>query len=243
MAITLDELLGRNTKTIQPSVERFPSYEEFQSSRMSSNSRVEQEPVRYNFDMAPAQSLRTAESVRNYEQNRPYITPQSSEYQARDYAFYQNLQPQQQVAPMQQVVAQPVMMQPVIMAQPVQQVAPIQQVVAKPQVESETLYQFTAQESSANEQELFDRLSLTSMPSKTTQRTSVFQRRMQKTESKAGEKQHAKLNIKGKLIIGAYMAVIAIVVALIAVNATKINQGEALQPAGNIQDTSIVQMK
>ncbi len=241
MAITLDELLGRNTQTVQPSVERFPSYEEFQSSRTQSQ-RVEQNNVRYNFDMAPAQPVRSVESVRNYEQSRPYIAPQSCEYQSRDYAFYQNLQPQAQVMPMQQVISQPVvqqpvMMQPVIMAQPVQTMQPVQQ------VEQETRYQFAAQESELSEQELFDRLSHTSAPQESVARASIFQRRVAKTEENKAVKERAKLNTKGKLIIAAYAAVIAIVVSLIAVNASKINKGEAMQPAAELQDTSIVQIE
>lgn len=88
MAITLDELLGRNTQSAQQdSVERFPSYEDFKA-RNSVNQYPQanaQQPVRYNFDMAPAQAPRSVESVRNYEASRPYVAPQSSEYQTRDY--------------------------------------------------------------------------------------------------------------------------------------------------------------
>ena len=94
MAITLDELLGRNTQSAQQdSVERFPSYEDFKA-RNSVNQYPQanaQQPVRYNFDMAPAQAPRSVESVRNYEASRPYVAPQSSEYQTRDYPFYDNL--------------------------------------------------------------------------------------------------------------------------------------------------------
>ena len=78
MAITLDELLGRNTQSVaqQNSVERFPSYEDFQSSRNTYAQQTEPQNVRYNFDIAPAQAPRSVESVRNYEANRPYVAPQ-----------------------------------------------------------------------------------------------------------------------------------------------------------------------
>ena len=69
MAITLDELLGRNTReATQNNVTGFPSYEDFKSSR--TNLQASYQPVqnnaRYNFDMAPAREVRSTESVRNY---------------------------------------------------------------------------------------------------------------------------------------------------------------------------------
>ena len=106
MAITLDELLGRNTReATQNNVTGFPSYEDFKSSR--TNQQASYQPVqnnaRYNFDMAPAREVRSTESVRNYEAARPYVAPQSSEYQTRDYPFYDNLQQRAQYAPVQPV--------------------------------------------------------------------------------------------------------------------------------------------
>jgi len=67
MAITLDELLGRNTREVASgSVESFPSYEDFKTSR--ANQYTQAQPVqnsRYNFDMAPAQAPRSVESVKS----------------------------------------------------------------------------------------------------------------------------------------------------------------------------------
>ncbi len=232
MAITLDELLGRNTQAVQNTVERFPSYEEFKSSRQSAPRMEQNNSVRYNFDMAPAQPLRSVESVREYEQSRPYVAPHQSEYQTREYAFYDNLRPQSNVQTMQQ----PVIVQPVVVQPQVQEYQ-----IAQPQARS--LYEFAAQDSERlSEEELFNRLSHTNaVQEQVSQKQSVFARRAVKAQSNT--KNRTRLNAKGKLIVAAYVAVVAIVVSLIAVNASKINAGEAVQPSSNFSDTSIVQIE
>lgn len=162
MAITLDELLGRNTReATQNNVTGFPSYEDFKSSR--TNQQASYQPVqnnaRYNFDMAPAREVRSTESVRNYEAARPYVAPQSSEYQTRDYPFYDNLQQRTQYAPVQY-------QQPVEYQAPAQTYDQVQ--YAQPQVQHapvhEGFYEFTAQDTErASDQELYARLAHTNM--------------------------------------------------------------------------------
>lgn len=49
------------------------------------------------------------------------------------------------------------------------------------------------------------------------------------------QKQRGRLNTKGKIILGVYIAVIALVASLIIVNATKINQGKAVTPTSKIE--------
>lgn len=242
MAITLDELLGRNTQSVnQGSVESFPSYEDFKSSRNTYARQNQAEPVRYNFDMAPAQAPRSVESVRTYEATRPYVAPQSSEYQTREYPFYDNLragapvqQPMQYQAPVQYTQNQYAQTQ---YAQPVQYQAPAQ--TAAP----ESFYEFTAHDTERlSEQELYDRLAHTSSvdgpifgeAAQQRPRTSLFARRAQRTQDTTEERQRGRLNTKGKIILGVYLAVIALVASLIIVNATKINGGKAVTPTSKV---------
>lgn len=118
-----------------------------------------QNNARYNFDMAPAREVRSTESVRNYEAARPYVAPQSSEYQTRDYPFYDNLQQRAQYAPVQY-------QQPVEYQAPAQTYDQVQ--YAQPQVQHapvhEGFYEFTAQDTErASDQELYARLAHTNM--------------------------------------------------------------------------------
>lgn len=245
MAITLDELLGRNTReATQNNVTGFPSYEDFKSSR--TNQQASYQPVqnnaRYNFDMAPAREVRSTESVRNYEAARPYVAPQSSEYQTRDYPFYNNLQQRAQYAPVQY-------QQPVDYQAPAQTYDQVQYV--QPQVQHapvhEGFYEFTAQDTErASDQELYARLAHTNMSNapvfddstaQSVQRTGLFARKAQKTQDISDQKQRARLNTKGKIILGVYLAVIALVASLIIVNATKINQGKAVTPTSEVKAT------
>ena len=239
MAITLDELLGRNTREVASgSVESFPSYEDFKTSR--ANQYTQAQPVqnsRYNFDMAPAREVRSTESVRNYEASRPYVAPQAVEYQQREYPFYDSLQQRAQYAPVQYQEQAPVQTyEQVQYAEPqVRQAAPAHQ----------GFYEFTAQDTErASDQELYARLAHTEMSNtpvfedsaqQAVGRTGLFARKAQKTQNVSEQKQRARLNTKGKIILGVYLAVIALVASLIIVNATKINQGKAVTPTSQIK--------
>lgn len=239
MAITLDELLGRNTREVASgNVESFPSYEDFKTSR--ANQYTQAQPVqnsRYNFDMAPAREVRSTESVRNYEASRPYVAPQAVEYQQREYPFYDSLQQRAQYAPVQYQEQSPVQTYDQVQyAEPqVRQSAPAHQ----------GFYEFTAQDTErASDQELYARLAHNEMSNtpvfedsaqQAVGRTGLFARKAQKTQNVSEQKQRARLNTKGKIILGVYLAVIALVASLIIVNATKINQGKAVTPTSQIK--------
>lgn len=252
MAITLDELLGRNTQSVsRSSVENFPSYEEFNASRNQSYSAQQmQNNVRYNFDPIPAREVRSEESMRAYEASRPYVAPQNSEYQSRDYAFYNNLNsqrvqqqyPQPGYAPMptrENVVMEPTQFQvPVQYPQPQQP----QQQPMQTQQPQQSFYEFSAQDGERlSNEELFDKLSYTQantpvfQEQESKQRTSIFARKAQKTQDTTEARQRGKLNAKGKVILAVYIAVIALVTSLIIVNATKINQGKAVTPTSSVE--------
>lgn len=235
MAITLDELLGRNTQTSQETYDRFPTYEEFHSQRAAERN-VAQERERYDFEVRPME-MRSEESMRNYAASQPYAAPQSNEYQKRDYAFYENLERRPYEASYtQDTYAQPYEQTYVQPAQP------------------RNLYEFTRQDNDrlsdrellaklehtdASRRPIFDRAeAAVAQP----QRLSIFKRSAQKAEAVQGEKKRARLNTKGKIILGAYVAVIAIVAVLIIVNAGKINKGKAVTPSSSVQRNAIVQI-
>jgi hypothetical protein len=88
MAITLDELLGRNTaRNSTQTVERFPTYEDYLSSRRdeAQNTNDSFDEPRFNFETRPYTSPRSEESVRRLESSRPYVAPTSREYINRDF--------------------------------------------------------------------------------------------------------------------------------------------------------------
>ena len=239
MAITLDELLGRNTREVASgSVESFPSYEDFKTSR--ANQYTQAQPVqnsRYNFDMAPAREVRSTESVRNYEASRPYVAPQAVEYQQREYPFFDSLQQRAQYAPVQYQEQAP--------GQTDEQVPCDETRVRQGAPAHQGFYEFTAQDTDrASDQELYARLAHTEMSNtpvfedsaqQAVGRTGLFARKAQKTQNVSEQKQRARLNTKGKIILGVYLAVIALVASLIIVNATKINQGKAVTPTSQIK--------
>lgn len=232
MAITLDELLGRNTQSVsRSSVENFPSYEEFNASRNQNYSaQPVQNSVRYNFDPIPAREVCSEESVRAYEASRPYVTPQNSEYQNREYAFYDNLNAQRAQH------AQPLYV-------PVKTYDPVAQAMVQyAQPQQQSFYEFSAQdEERLSNEELYNKLSYTQSNAPafneqtSKQRTSVFARKAEKVQDTTETRQRGRLNTKGKIILAVYVAVIALVTSLIIVNATKINQGKAVTPTSSIE--------
>ncbi len=228
MAITLEELLGKNTRT--ESVESFPStYEEFQSRRNLSYNQVAQDTQRYDFDTRPATPARSESSVREYEISRPYVAPKASEYQSQDYSFYNQMQ-----APVRPTFEQPQYQEPREYSQPTTQ----------------SLYQFTAYDQDRlSESELFEKLAHTNdsrrpifdreQSVEQVKKPSIFSRNVAKSEGQT--KTRGRLNTKGKLILGAYIGVVALVAILIIVNAGKLNSGKATTPSSSVQDYSASQ--
>ncbi len=231
MAITLDELLGRNTQQTQESYDKFPTYEEFHSQRTAQRNMASETP-RYDFEVRPME-MRSEESVRDYAASQPYATPQQNEYQQRDYAFYQNIErrPETYNGYTQDSYAQTYVQQ-----------APTD------------LYAYTRNDHDRlSDEELLAKLEHTDVSRRpifdraeeavvAPQRLGLFKRHAQKAEAVQSEKKHARLNTKGKIILGAYIAVIALVAVLIIVNAGKINKGKAVTPSSHMERNAIVQI-
>lgn len=119
----------------------------------------------------------------------------------------------------------------------------------------QNLYEFTRQDKDRlSTEEYFEKLSYTNDSRKPVfnkvdteqvieQKHGVFSHRAESKENEAVEpKKKSLLNVKGKLIIAAYVAVVATVAALIIVNSGKLNLGKATTPSSSIQDTAIVQI-
>ena len=91
MAITLDELLGRDRGSAADTfdTDRFPSYGEFTARRSQSDAVNYDSADGYGYDYDLARRApsapRSAEAAREYEASRPYRAPREEEYRAADY--------------------------------------------------------------------------------------------------------------------------------------------------------------
>lgn len=231
MAITLDELLGRNTQQSQETIDRFPTYEEFHSQRAGVRSAAQEQP-RYDFEVRPME-MRSEESVRNYNAAQSYVAPMPNEYQQRDYDFYRNLESGQNSYGYTQDAYTNTYAEPV-----------------KPQ----NLYEFTRQDNDRlSDSELMAKLEHTDVSHRpifdraqeatvSPKGFSIFKKQAQEQGAVQQEKKRARLNTKGKLILAAYIGAIALVAILIIVNAGKINRGKAVTPSSSMERTAIVQV-
>lgn len=170
--MTLDELLG----TADQISERFPSYEEFASSRAKDNNYA-------NADM----DLRDM----SYTQENGYSSVPKQDY------YYSTF-------------------------------------VKTPRPKN--FYEYVArQNNETNDEELYDRLEsyndnrrpVFDRNEDTQQMTPVFQ------STKADQKVRGRLNVKGKVILGAFLALVVTTVSLVIAFAGKINKGTAVVPASN----------
>ena len=219
MAITLDELLGMNTKTRndeQP-IDRFPSYDDF-ARRTRSYSNDERSSYNGFTSVPQSSSGRSVEFLREHEAARPYARPTQNEYQNFDYSF-ENLRTRRE--------------------------APVATYVEPVQVEEsvDTLYGYArADKDRPSDRELYDRLASTGTAVRpvetvreekaTAQRTSIFTH--VKTRQHNDTEKKARLNTKGKILLGVYIAVILLVAVLIIVNAGDLNNGSATTPSSSI---------
>ena len=197
MAITLDELLGRNTATVEKSTDTFPSYEEFSSVRggYKTAERNDGYGDSYGYYSAPQ---------RDYSTTRDYT---SRGYSMRDYADtrYDDT---------------------------------IYGDVVQPSTRQQNFYDYVARgNSSYSDADLFDRLT---RPSNSGMRPafgreSDIQRSTARTAQAAAAqpKSRGRLNTKGKIIVGSFLAVVVTVMSLIIAFAGKINAGKAVVPASN----------
>ena len=219
MAIKLDELLGMNTKTRndeQP-IDRFPSYDDFARRTRSFQS---DDRTSYNgFTSAPQSSgARSVEFLREHEAARPYTRPSQSEYQNYEYNL-DSLRARRQ-APVATTYVEPIAVEESV----------------------DTLYSYArADKDRPTDRELYDRLSSSgnlvsgAKPverEERAQRTSVFTR--VKTKQSSDTQKKARLNTKGKVLLGVYVAVIILVAVLIIVNAGDLNNGSATTPSSSI---------
>ena len=219
MAITLDELLGMNTKTRndeQP-IDRFPSFDDF--SRRPRSIQNDDHSSYNGFTSTPQSSgARSVEFIREYEATRPYTRPNQNEYQNYEHGF-DTLRARRE--------------------------APIATTYVEPVVEAEsvdTLYGYArADKDRPSDRELYDRLASTGSAVRTAQpvereenaqRTSIFTHIKTKQHSETEKK--ARLNTKGKILLGVYIAVILLVAVLIIVNAGDLNNGSATTPSSSI---------
>ena len=220
MAITLDELLGMNTKTRndeQP-IDRFPSYDDFARRTRSFQS---DDRTSYNgFTSAPQSSgARSVEFLREHEAARPYTRPSQNEYQNYDYNL-DSLRNRRQ-APVATTYVEPIAVEESV----------------------DTLYSYArADKDRPTDRELYDRLSSSgnlvsgAKPverEERAQRTSVFTH-VKTKQSSADTQKKARLNTKGKVLLGVYVAVIILVAVLIIVNAGDLNNGSATTPSSSI---------
>ena len=220
MAITLDELLGMNTKTRndeQP-IDRFPSYDDF-ARRTRSYSNDERSSYNGFTSVPQSSSGRSVEFMREHEAARPYTRPSQSEYQNFDYGF-ENLRTRRE-APVATTYVEPIQVEESV----------------------DTLYAYArADKDRPSDRELFDRLASTGTALRpvetvaeekaTSQRTSIFTHI--KTRQSNDTEKKAHLNTKGKILLGVYVAVIILVAVLIIVNAGALNNGSATTPSSSI---------
>ena len=217
MAITLDELLGMNTraKTESEPMDRFPSYDDFVTRTRSRQN--EDRPTYNGFNPAPqSNSARSVEFLREYEAARPYSRPTQSEYQNFDYNI-DNLRSRREAQAVQ-TIERPVYVEPV-------------------QESANTLYEYALQDKERpSDRELFDRLASTNTVARPMQKEETITSKFTavKTKNRTETQKKGRLNTKGKILLGVYVAVIILVAVLIIVNAGDLNSGSATTPSSSI---------
>lgn len=221
MAITLDELLGRNRGDAPADLatDRFPSYGEFTARRTRDDAAAYDNAAYgydYDLDRRPVPAPRSAEAARNYEASRPYRAPREEEYRATEQYLGERRAP----------------------------VEPDRYGYDggyERGHEAGGLYEFTRNDAErASGEELYERLSA-GAASERDARYAQQARESYASEDYAAKyraanksKKKARLGIKAKLIIAAYVVVLAIVGVLIIVNAKPLNNGTAAVPSAEI---------
>lgn len=224
MAITLDELLGRNqTRNSSETVDRFPSYDDYTASRRMQDSAVayDNKPV-YNFETRPYTAPRSAESARAYEASRPYEAPRVDEYRAMDYSAALD----ERFAERQRRYESEAGYSAYDNYEP-------------SRTPSRGLYEFTVNDAErASGDELYDRLSMTSDAAVSTSaaqaaKASYNENYAERYREANKTKRRLHLGLKAKLIIAAYVIVVVLIGVLIIVNAKPLNAGTAKVPSAS----------
>jgi len=222
MAIAFDELIGRAPKQEFNEVKQFPSYEEFKSRNSASKS----SSLNDYFAKQETISSATAQSV-NYTQSTSYQTPKTSEFVGNYDRFDENMN--------------------YIKADSYQDAVAVDK-----EMTPGSLYEFCQKDyDRKSSEELFEKLAHTQDKTKSgivfsdaaqaPTRLRFSERRALKQEGQVASKVRSKLNVKGKIILGVYVAVVLVSAILIIVNAKKINNGENLVPSGSFEDFSYSQ--
>ena len=219
MAITLDELLGRGRgeSPQDAAVDRFPSYGEFTARRTARDDAASPAPGGYGqgHDRArrvrAAMPPRAAEGAREYEASRPYRAPREEEYRA-DYSVRERSLPSDAGYDRE-----------------------------RGRAGESGLYEFTRNDAErASGEELYERLSSTG----SVQNSARYEQAARasylsedyaaKYRAENGGKKKRRFGLKAKLLIAAYVIVLAVVGVLIIVNAVPLNEGTAAVPASGI---------
>ena len=220
---TLSILLGRDRGSAAATfdTDRFPSYGEFTARRSQSDAVNYDSAGGYGYDYDLARRApsapRSAEAAREYEASRPYRAPREEEYRAADHLA------RDYSAPVREDRAY----------------APERDRAYDGRESG--LYEFTRNDAErASGEELYERLS-SSGTAQNSARYEQAARASYMTEDYAakyraenGAKKRKRLGLKAKLIIAAYVVVLAIVGVLIIVNAVPLNEGTAAVPSGAI---------
>lgn len=242
MAITLDELLGRNQNP-EPSAstESFPSYREYEERRAQGTAPLRVERPVYNFDPRPYTPPRSVESARAYEASRPYVAPRANEYRAQDYTTVVD---RRLASPETDRYAAPERDRYASEAEYAETYGGYRRDEARPQ----SLYEFTVNDAErASDDELYDRLSASTTSAYAAEREQAARAsyaenyaERYRAENKKRRKLH--LGLKAKLIIAAYVVVVVLVAVLVIVNAGSLNRGTAKVPSG-AQYTSAAELE
>ena len=240
--MTIDDVLGRNVQQVNRRIDSFPSYEEF-SNRSYNNAQptVQASPMNdYDyFAQRPYTQPMNAEQVRDYTASQAYSVPQQREYARRDI----NSIIDQYVANQQNEKLD----EPDVSLD--NEFSPR---FGREEYKPLSLFEFTARDNDRlSNGELDAKLGYSSNSQltmafngevapvvapqpiiKREKRQSRLAQKLAQVKAQKEQKQR-KLGLKGKILLGVYVAVIVAVVILIGVNAKKINTGSALVPTGN----------
>ena len=242
MAMTIDDVLGKNVQQVNNRISEFPSYAEFSSRSYNAQPTVQASPVNdYDyFAQRPYTQPMNVQQVKDYTASQVYSVPQQREYVQQQRNINDIID--QYVANQQNEKLD----EPDVSLD--NEFSPR---YGKEEYKPLSLFEFTQRDN--------DRLSNGELDAKlgyssNSQLTMAFNGevapvvsrpiiRREKKQSRLAQKfaqikaqkeqKQRKLGLKGKILIGVYVAVIVAVVILIGVNAKKINTGSALVPTGN----------
>ncbi len=248
MAITLDELLGKNmTNSEVEQAPQFPSYENFKTSRndvsqpVSQNERIQPRNNAYNG--RNSSSVITEEQIRNYNAESPFVKPRNAEFQTRDFDFISSLQ-RPSFGENRDAFTRAREENGIAIKNTYSETNSF----AKPTNSQNLadLHQFTYNDKDRlSERELMAKLEhsganvakINAAPEYFSQNETSSRSLKNVKENKvteySAEKKKAKLNTKGKVILAVYIAVIILVAVLIIVNAGDINRGTVAAPSSN----------